>query len=98
MARWRRAVLADAHEGGPKAAGRSRKPGPAPRADARAEAPLAPVWMMPQRAGYGLREDVAGPQNDVKVSDVQLAAREGYESSSTPSATPRSAWRPIRAS
>jgi len=45
------------------------------------EAPLLPVWMMPARAGYDLRMKMwLDPQNDVKVSDVQLAAREGYAS------------------
>ncbi|MFN3953512.1 MAG: sarcosine oxidase subunit alpha family protein [Pararhodobacter sp.] len=52
-----------------------------PKASAEPEDPLAPVWMMPARAQYGLRMKMwLDPQNDVKVSDVQLAAREGYES------------------
>ena len=39
------------------------------------------VWVMPQGAGMKLREKMwLDYQNDVKVSDVQLAAREGYES------------------
>ncbi len=39
------------------------------------------VWIMPQGAGPKLRMKMwLDPQNDVKVSDVQLAAREGYES------------------
>ncbi|MFY0621122.1 MAG: sarcosine oxidase subunit alpha family protein [Pelagimonas sp.] len=43
--------------------------------------PMAPVWLMPQGAHYGLRLKAwLDYQNDVKVSDVQLAAREGYES------------------
>jgi sarcosine oxidase, subunit alpha len=42
---------------------------------------MAPVWMMPQGASISLREKMwLDYQNDVKVSDVQLAAREGYES------------------
>ncbi|PYG27537.1 sarcosine oxidase subunit alpha family protein [Pelagimonas varians] len=46
-----------------------------------AEAPLEPVWLMPQGAHYGLRlKSWLDFQNDVKVSDVQLAAHEGYES------------------
>lgn len=55
---------------------------PAPRsADVEDEAPMLPVWMMPARAGYGLRMKMfLDPQNDVKVSDVQQAAREGYTS------------------
>jgi sarcosine oxidase subunit alpha len=45
------------------------------------EAPLMPVWLMPQGAGVKLRQKMwLDFQNDVKVSDVQLAAREGYES------------------
>ncbi len=40
-----------------------------------------PVWMMPQGAGKDLRQKMwLDFQNDVKVSDVQLAAQEGYES------------------
>ncbi len=39
------------------------------------------VWIMPQGAGIKLRSKMwLDYQNDVKVSDVQLAAREGYES------------------
>ncbi len=45
------------------------------------EAPLQPVWLMPQGASYKLRSKMwLDYQNDVKVSDVQLAAQEGYES------------------
>jgi len=45
------------------------------------EAALEPVWVMPQGAGVALRAKMwLDFQNDVKVSDVQLAAREGYES------------------
>jgi len=55
--------------------------GDAPKAEAEAEAKLEPVWIMPQGAGPGLRAKMwLDYQNDVKVSDVQLAAREGYES------------------
>jgi sarcosine oxidase subunit alpha len=40
-----------------------------------------PVWIMPQGAGIKLKSKMwLDYQNDVKVSDVQLAAREGYES------------------
>jgi sarcosine oxidase subunit alpha len=53
----------------------------APKADAPEEAPMAPVWIMPQGAGPKKRAKMwLDFQNDVKVSDVQLAAREGYES------------------
>jgi sarcosine oxidase subunit alpha len=45
------------------------------------EAPMLPVWLMPQGANAKLRmKSWLDYQNDVKVSDVQLAAREGYES------------------
>jgi len=72
-------VLADATSAGAKATGK-RKP-KAPAGDARDEAPMEPVWMMPQGAGNKLKMKMwLDPQNDVKVSDVQLAAREGYES------------------
>ena len=44
-------------------------------------APMEPVWMMPQGASYALRSKAwLDFQNDVKVSDVQLAAQEGFES------------------
>jgi len=42
---------------------------------------MEPVWIMPQGAGTELKAKMwLDFQNDVKVSDVQLAAREGYES------------------
>lgn len=45
------------------------------------EAPLQPIWIMPQGAGPALKMKMwLDYQNDVKVSDVQLAAREGYHS------------------
>lgn len=45
------------------------------------EAPMEAVWIMPQGAGPALKAKMwLDYQNDVKVSDVQLAAREGYES------------------
>ena len=45
------------------------------------ESALEPVWIMPQGASVTLRSKMwLDFQNDVKVSDVQLAAREGYES------------------
>ncbi|MEO0752589.1 MAG: sarcosine oxidase subunit alpha family protein [Pseudomonadota bacterium] len=53
----------------------------APQALAKAYAPMEAVWMMPQGAGLDLRMKAwLDFQNDVKVSDVQLAAREGFES------------------
>ncbi|MDT0684682.1 sarcosine oxidase subunit alpha family protein [Roseicyclus sp. F158] len=45
------------------------------------EAPLEPVWLMPAEAQIEAREKMwLDFQNDVKVSDVELAAREGFES------------------
>src|SRR5690606_20771321 len=45
------------------------------------EAETMPVWVMPQNAPYKLRSKMwLDFQNDVKVSDVELAAREGYAS------------------
>ena len=45
------------------------------------QAPMLAVWMMPARASYALRAKMwLDPQNDVKVSDIQLAAQEGYAS------------------
>ncbi|SET60440.1 sarcosine oxidase subunit alpha family protein [Paracoccus homiensis] len=47
----------------------------------RAEQPTMPVWCMPRNAPYKLRSKMwLDFQNDVKVSDVELAAREGYAS------------------
>ncbi|TJZ86682.1 sarcosine oxidase subunit alpha family protein [Paracoccus hibiscisoli] len=45
------------------------------------EAPTMPVWVMPARAPYTLRAKMwLDFQNDVKVTDVELAAQEGYAS------------------
>lgn len=42
---------------------------------------IPPVWIMPQGAPITLRNKMwLDYQNDVKVSDVQLASREGYQS------------------
>ena len=72
-------ALADAARAGAAAAGANAIT-PA-SAELREEAPLEPVWVMPQGAGVKLRSKMwLDFQNDVKVSDVQLAAREGYES------------------
>ncbi len=76
-------ALADAAKGAGiavKAAG-FKASGKAAVAEAVAEARMEPVWVMPQGAGPNLRAKMwLDYQNDVKVSDVQLAAREGYES------------------
>ncbi len=54
---------------------------PVAKAEAAEEAAMEPVWVMPQGAGVKLRSKMwLDYQNDVKVSDVQLAAREGYQS------------------
>ncbi|WP_298290287.1 sarcosine oxidase subunit alpha family protein [uncultured Litoreibacter sp.] len=53
----------------------------APKAAEEPETPMAAVWKMPQGASYKLRSKMfLDYQNDVKVSDVQLAAQEGFES------------------
>ncbi|WP_375691526.1 sarcosine oxidase subunit alpha family protein [Pseudooceanicola sp. LIPI14-2-Ac024] len=78
------AALADAHAAGVTAAARvgaSGTPGAAAEATATEEAAIEPVWMMPQGAGKDLRSKAfLDYQNDVKVSDVMLAAQEGFES------------------
>ena len=78
------AALVDATAAGlaaAKAAGGAPSDATAPKAAIEAEAPLAPVWLMPQGANIKLRmKSWLDFQNDVKVSDVQLAAREGFES------------------
>ncbi|MFZ5709884.1 MAG: sarcosine oxidase subunit alpha family protein [Pseudomonadota bacterium] len=76
------AVLADACRYGSPTVVRQMSDGPPPRvAEVPAEGPILPVWMMPQGAGYDKRSKAwLDYQNDVKVSDIQLAAREGYDS------------------
>ncbi|WP_071798921.1 sarcosine oxidase subunit alpha family protein [Natronohydrobacter thiooxidans] len=74
------AVLAGAHAAGQSAAGLTATDAPATDS-LPDEAPLEPVWIMPRAADYDLRMKMwLDFQNDVKVSDVQLAAREGYQS------------------
>ncbi|MDE4272935.1 sarcosine oxidase subunit alpha family protein [Phaeobacter gallaeciensis] len=77
------AVLADGAEAGAKAAAAAgfKADATAAKGEAQDEAPMQPVWLMPARAEINLRMKAwLDFQNDVKVSDVQLAAREGYES------------------
>ena len=78
------ACLTDAHAVGRAAAqgaGFKPKSTKAPTATARTDAALAPVWLMPQGAKTELRaKSWLDFQNDVKVTDVQLAAQEGFES------------------
>ncbi len=62
------------------AGGKARKTAP-PEVECAAEQAIEPVWIMPQGAPIEARSKMwLDFQNDVKVSDVQLAAREGYES------------------
>ena len=77
-------TLRDADEAGRKAGKacglKPKKKAPA-AADAPDEAPLQAIWLMPENAEPRLKAKAwLDYQNDVKVSDVQLAAREGYES------------------
>lgn len=73
-------ALADATQTGAKAAGAKKTVEP-PLARQRLDAPIEAVWMMPQGAGIKLRSKAwLDFQNDVKVSDVQLAAQEGFQS------------------
>ncbi len=79
------AGLADADHAGRSAAAAAGFDVPAdtglPEADQQGETPMLPVWLMPQGAGPKLRMKAwLDYQNDVKVSDVRLAAQEGYES------------------
>ena len=77
------ATLADAHAAGIAAAtasGHNPNSGAAPKGDVFDETPLKTVWRMPQGAQKALRSKAwLDFQNDVKVSDVELAAQEGFE-------------------
>ena len=78
------AILPDAGEAGrvaAQAAGFKPKRAAAVAVEPTTEAPMEPVWMMPAQARPALRAKAwLDYQNDVKVSDVRLAAQEGYES------------------
>ncbi len=78
------ATLASANHAAATAAealGLSAPAGDTPATNDPAETAMEPVWIMPQGAGHAKRMKMwLDYQNDVKVSDVQLAAREGYES------------------
>jgi sarcosine oxidase subunit alpha len=64
-----------------KASGHTKRGAQAPMGEDAAEGPISPVWLMPQGASHALRSKAwLDFQNDVKVSDVQLAAQEGFES------------------
>lgn len=77
-------ILLDADKAGKaaaKATGFTPKRKAAPKAAITEQTTMLPVWLMPQGAGPKLKTKAwLDYQNDVKVSDVQLAAREGYES------------------
>ncbi len=77
-------MLADADMQGRAAAlatGHGKRRRAAPKAVNEEVQPILPVWLMPQGAGQRLRQKIwLDYQNDVKVSDIQLAALEGYES------------------
>ncbi len=78
------AALQNAVEAGRRAAeqaGFTPVPDTPPMATAPTEEPMLPVWSMPANAPYRLRsKSWLDFQNDVKVSDIRLAAQEGYES------------------
>ena len=73
-------VLKDAHKAGKaaaKAVGFTPKRTNAPKAVATNEVAMAPIWIMPAKATPALKAKMwLDFQNDVKVSDVQLAAQE----------------------
>jgi len=77
-------VLRDAHAAGGRAAkeaGFQPSDAVAPTAEPEAAGVILPVWSMPQAQPPHLQMKTwLDFQNDVKVSDVRLAAREGYES------------------
>ncbi len=76
-------VLADAHKAGLAAAEQTGHDGPstAPNARPQVEQPLEATWKMPTDPPYKLRAKAwLDFQNDVKMSDVELAAQEGFES------------------
>ncbi|MDW4497041.1 sarcosine oxidase subunit alpha family protein [Sulfitobacter sp. D35] len=77
-------VLGDADQAGKmavSAAGFDVKLTDCPVGETDDAAPMMPVWLMPQGAGAKLREKAwLDYQNDVKVSDVRLAAQEGFQS------------------
>ena len=77
-------TLSDGAVGGRTAAtatGHAAGDASVPETSAPVEAAPRPVWMMPEGAPYEYRAKAwLDYQNDVKVTDVQLAAREGFES------------------
>jgi len=74
-------VLQNATQVGLAVVGGGKKPASTPQGSSLETTPLMAVWIMPQGAGIKLRAKMwLDFQNDVKVSDVQLAAQEGFES------------------
>ena len=74
------AVLRDATDQTAAVSGVNNPPEP-PNTLPREDAAIEAVWMMPERANIKLRSKAfLDFQNDVKVSDVQLAVQEGFES------------------
>ena len=78
-------VLSEGREAGKVAAAqagfRKRGSAPSPRVELQEEAPMEPVWVLPQRArGRPLCKHFVDFQNDVTAADIGLAAREGYRS------------------
>ena len=77
-------TLADAHDRALVAIAACGFKGPtenAPIVSVPQETPIAPVWRMPHGASHSLKAKAwLDFQNDVKVTDVELAAREGFES------------------
>lgn len=76
-------VLEDAHGAGLVAVGALDKicATEGPVAAPEEVQPIEPIWRMPDQAPYKLRSKAfLDFQNDVKVTDVELAAREGFES------------------
>ncbi|MGR3660672.1 MAG: sarcosine oxidase subunit alpha family protein [Paracoccaceae bacterium] len=77
-------VLHDADAAGKtagKAAGGKASRKAKPKTISETAQPMEPIWISPQGADIAKRSKMwLDFQNDVKVSDVQLAAREGFES------------------
>ncbi|MGY6634605.1 MAG: sarcosine oxidase subunit alpha family protein [Alkalilacustris sp.] len=83
---WHPNAVASGHAAGVRAAAETghssdRTAPAAPVAAAEEEGATRPVWIMPEGAGSALRSQMfIDFQNDVKVTDIELAALEGFES------------------
>ena len=76
-------VLRDAHKAGAAAAAAvgHAETTKAPGTEDETVQQIAPIWKMPANAPYKLKAKAwLDYQNDVKVTDVELAAQEGFES------------------